>query len=136
MLTDTILNQSVNTLEAILYTPASAGLPGSRRFASPERQALDGDDLIEPRAAAVELLPDFKRIAAALSPRDVSTQDDLVQEMCLAALDCKHANRLTYYKWLAGWRAKDYLRWWLSPMKRQVAQAPDGDASDGNETAA
>ena len=41
-----------------------------------------------------------------------------LQEMCLAALQCSHSNERSYYLWLAGWRAKDYLRWWLTPMKR------------------
>ena len=97
------------SLDSPTNTPARAPRAGF----SPEDEAV-----LEPRKAAVELLNEFRRLAAALSPRDRSTQDDLLQEMCLAALECSQPNQRSYYLWLAGWRAKDYLRWWLTPIKR------------------
>ncbi|MEI6235362.1 MAG: hypothetical protein WCT04_20080 [Planctomycetota bacterium] len=79
-------------------------------------------DLLEPTVAAVDLIDDFKRLASALRPRDPSTQDDLVQVMCQAALECSNSNERSYYMWLAGWRAKDYLRWWTATLTRQDAE--------------
>jgi len=80
--------------------------------------------MIEPRLAAVELIGVFKRIAAALSPTDRSTQEDLVQEMCLAMLECSKPREKRLLIQLAIWRAKDYLRWWLTPMTKQVPLSP------------
>lgn len=116
MLVQDIATETAESVAEVIYPSLDfpANTPARTERAGFE---LEDEPLVEPRAAAVELLGEFKYIAAALSPRDKSTQDDLVQEMCLAALECAQPNRLSYYLWLAGWRAKDYLRWWLTPMK-------------------
>jgi hypothetical protein len=75
--------------------------------------------LLTPGAAAVELLHEFKLIACALWPEDRSTQDDLVQEMALAALQVSDEHEPGFYCRLGAWRARDYLRWWLIPMYKR-----------------
>jgi|GEM_PF-4573151 len=73
---------------------------------------------LEPRAASVELQSEFQRMARLISPKDRSTQDDLVQEMTLAALECGKPNTRSYYLQLGVSRALNYLRWWTRPMRR------------------
>jgi len=124
MLIEAAQNETSQTLDETCYTSTTEYIQPARR-----------EDLIEPRVAAVELIEDFKRLAKALSPRDLSTQDDLVQEMCLAALDCTAPNKRSYYTWLAGWRAKDYLRWWLTPMV-QGEPEPESDSEFDEEPSA
>ncbi len=75
---------------------------------------------LHPRQAAVELQPDFRSIARQLCPGDLSTQDDLVQEMSLAALLCREPQTRSMFRWLAGWRAVDYLRWWTLPLRMRT----------------
>ena len=116
-------------LDASLKTPARSTRQ-ERTATRRNRTVAHPESLLDPRAAAVDLLDDFQRLAAALSPRDSSTQDDLVQEMCLAALECTQPNQRSYYLWLAGWRAKDYLRWWLTPMKRNEATEPEREPAE------
>lgn len=116
------------TMYSSLDLPANTPARSVRAGIAPEDEAL-----LEPRMAAVELLTEFKRLATALSPHDRSTQDDLLQEMCLAALECSQPNQRSYYLWLAGWRAKDYLRWWLTPIKRDrqdgsTSRKPGGES--------
>lgn len=82
----------------------------------PERKTEDcggpHPGLLEPRVAAVELLPEFRRMAKRLARGDRSTQDDLVQEMALAALQIKTPQtRGTYLEW-GSWHAAHYLEWW------------------------
>lgn len=90
--------------------------------------------LLTPCAAAVELLHEFKLIACALWPEDRSTQDDLVQEMALAALQVSDEHEPGFYCKLGAWRARDYLRWWLIPMYKRKNLDPKEivDKIEGN----
>ncbi len=122
MLIETVFSEMVNdreteTLPTVLSVPEQGARFDDPRFAE--------ELLIEPREAAIAMRDEFERLASALSPLDAATQDDLVQEMCLAALECSQASRRSYFSWLAGWRAKDYLRWWFLPMKRQEEMATE-----------
>ncbi|MCZ7646913.1 MAG: hypothetical protein M5U26_16765 [Planctomycetota bacterium] len=76
----------------------------------PRKLKRPGDVLLEPREAAVRLLGDFRRIAAKLAPRDRALQDDLAQEMALAALQAPCAHRAAFFRGLGAWRARDHLR--------------------------
>lgn len=72
--------------------------------------------VLEPRAAAVDLQDAFRRLARALRPGDASTQDDLAQEMSLAALECAKPHTESYFLQLGVSRALNYLRWWDEPL--------------------
>ena len=81
--------------------------------------AMQNEPMLAPRAAAIELREDFTRLAAALSPRDHSTRDDLVQEMCLSALLCADDHTKSFFVSAALWRAKNYLKWWIRGLERR-----------------
>jgi hypothetical protein len=88
-------------------------------------QALDENEgLLSPFTAAVELLHEFRLMASAMVPTDKSTQDDLVQEMALGALTANEPHPASYYLWLGACRAKDYLRWWIEPMRLRPNLTP------------
>jgi hypothetical protein len=72
--------------------------------------------LLMPRQAAVELQDTFRWLARALRPGDKSTQDDLVQEMSLGALNCGEPHTRSYFLQRGVSRAVDYLRWWDEPL--------------------
>ncbi len=99
------------------YTPLTYNTENPPRRERGGSAARRSGELLEPRAAAVELIEQFTRIARALSPRDPSTQDDLVQEMCLAALECSSANTRAFFLSLGAWRAKDFLLRWKQGSK-------------------
>jgi hypothetical protein len=86
-------------------------------------KADPNEEMFEPRQAAVQLQSEYQRLAAVLSPADKSMQDDMVQEMSLAALQCTKPNSRKYYMYLAGWRARDYLRWWTTPIA--IRESPE-----------
>jgi hypothetical protein len=79
-------------------------------------------ELIEPRVAAVKLLRDFRKLAREMAPDDWSTQDDLVQEMALAALKLRKPQRRMAYINLGYWHALDYLKWWYGPSFREILE--------------
>jgi hypothetical protein len=81
-----------------------------------ERRRKPGSELLEPRVAAVELLPAFRCLARRLAPDDRSTQDDLAQEMALGALTLSKPQAREMYLILGSWRATNYLEWWRGPM--------------------
>jgi len=106
--------------EALLEEPLSEAHEICAKAAENVEAALaEREGLLTPRAAAVELLHEFKIIAMALWPDDRSTQDDLVQEMAQAALEVKDEHEPGFYCRLGAWRARDYLRWWLVPMYKR-----------------
>ena len=80
---------------------------------------------LHPRAAAVELQPEFRSLARQLCPRDKSTQDDLVQEMSLAVLLTREPQTASTFRLVATWRATDYLRWWRNETRRAEETATD-----------
>ena len=80
------------------------------------RLKYKGDELLHPRQAAVEMLDEFRSLARHLAPGDLSTQDDLVQEMAMSALLCRQPQHRSSYRLVAVWRALDYLRWWRLPV--------------------
>lgn len=105
--------------------PLSEAHEISAKTAENLEAALAGrEGLLTPRAAAVELLHEFKLIACALWPDDRSTQDDLVQEMALGALQVRDEHEPGFYCRLGAWRARDYLRWWLIPMYKRKGLEP------------
>lgn len=73
---------------------------------------------IEPRVAAVELLPTFRVLARGLCPKDRHLQEDLMQEMALATLQCATARSASSFCVVALWRAKNYLEAWNEQSKR------------------
>ncbi|MCY3018224.1 MAG: hypothetical protein NTW87_04225 [Planctomycetota bacterium] len=86
--------------------------------------------LLEARAAAVELQDTFRLLARALRPGDNSTQDDLVQEMCLGALKCSDAlHTRSYFLQLGVARALNYLRWWDEPLTGPLDAESDEPAA-------
>lgn len=66
-------------------------------------------NLIKPRRAAIKLQGRFRRCARRLAENDRATQDDLVQEMCLAVLQCKEPANASFFMSRAKSRAYDYL---------------------------
>lgn len=122
MLTETVFSELVNDRETDTYSTVLSVPEQGARFVDPR---FGEEPLIAPRVAAIEMRDEFERLAFALSPLDKAMQDDLVQEMCLAALECTKSNRRSYFSWLAGWRAKDYLRWWFLPLNRQEELAAE-----------
>jgi hypothetical protein len=102
---------------------------------------LAGPDLFYPNVAAVELLPEFRSLARQMAPGDKSTQDDLVQEMALAALLVREPQTVSTYRFVACWRAYKYLRWWRRRMlkpddkkkKREQYVLPDLSLDDADE---
>ena len=103
----------VNTLESQTATMQADKGPEC------DGSAVQSEPMLAPRAAAVELREDFTRLAVALSPKDRSTRDDLVQEMCLAVLLCRDDQTRSFYISAALWRARDYLRWWVRGLERR-----------------
>lgn len=75
--------------------------------------------------AAVHMQVEFRHTARKMRPRDRHTQDDLVQEMSKALVECTEPNSLCYFRHLATSRAKDYLRNWFrkSPVDRAAFEA-------------
>jgi hypothetical protein len=65
----------------------------------------------EPQLAAVELQKHFACEAKRLRPRDLDTQEDLIQEMSHLILRCPAAMTLAYFKTAARLRAINYLRY-------------------------
>lgn len=71
--------------------------------------------MLEPRDAAELLLCDFRLVALDLC-YDRTLQEDLVQEMALAALKISGPHTRAYYLQLGRWRAKTYLRRFGDPV--------------------
>lgn len=76
---------------------------------------------LEPQAAAVSLLETYRILAKALCPKDVHLQEDLMQEMALATLECREPRTPSGFCVVALWRARDYLRQWDAMSKRPGA---------------
>ncbi|HEY3323163.1 MAG TPA: hypothetical protein VGP72_22105 [Planctomycetota bacterium] len=95
------------------------GLDAKRRaiFATRKLHA-DPGELLYPRQAAVEMLNEFRSIARQLAPKDRSTQDDLVQEMAMAALLLRQPQTRSTFRFIAAWHAQNYLVWWYRPMRK------------------
>lgn len=73
-------------------------------------QPAAGEKKCSPREALAVLYKDFPRLAKRLCRRDSFTRDDLVQEMALALLQSQQAGTLSYFRCLAVWRARNWLR--------------------------
>lgn len=68
------------------------------------------EEKLHPAEAAVALRKNFRQIAKKLAPKDRALQEDLAQEMALAALQCKRPAAGKFFCTLGEWRAKDFLR--------------------------
>lgn len=79
---------------------------------------VGGELEIAPRVAAIELLETYRILAKALCPKDVHLQEDLMQEMALATLECASPRTPSGFCVIAMWRARDYLRQWTEMSKR------------------
>lgn len=131
----------MDTTTTATPTPVRKRKLQARFFESREKAE---PELIYPRVAAVELLPDFRALAKQMAPRDPSTQDDLVQEMALAALLLHEPQTRSTYRLLAVWRASNYLHWWRFPMftagdkrsKKERIVLPDLSLDEADERAA
>ncbi|HYG77808.1 MAG TPA: hypothetical protein VEK08_22570 [Planctomycetota bacterium] len=119
-------NTAVLELAPLGSEPLSKEHAISAQAAENLERSLDaGDGRLHPRDAAVELLHEFTVIARAMWPQDKSIQDDLVQEMALAAIHCREPHTPSFYCSLGAWRARDYLRWWLIPIYKRQGLDPD-----------
>lgn len=104
---------------------ASAGKTRAALAASIRQEVMNNESMvcapeaeIEPRVAAVELLPTFRVLARGLCPKDRHLQEDLMQEMALATLQCATARSASSFCVVALWRAKNYLEAWNAMSKR------------------
>jgi len=73
--------------------------------------ALNEADLIEPAVAAVRYQFSFGWMARRLRPEDLALQDDLIQEMSLAVLQCEKPATRKYFLDRALSRAINYLEY-------------------------
>jgi len=104
---------------------ASAGKTRAALAASIRQEFMNNESMvctpeaeIEPRVAAVELLSTFRVLARGLCPKDRHLQEDLMQEMALATLQCATARTASSFCVVALWRAKNYLHAWNEMSKR------------------
>ena len=85
--------------------------------------------MLRPRRAAKELQSTFRNIARRLAPKKWEVQDDLVQEMSLAVLQCDQPATRSYFVHRAKSRAINHLAYermrGMPRMKRHpFARAP------------
>ena len=73
------------------------------------RPLTGNQDAALPFEASVTLQGKFRWFAGRMAPKDPHMQDDLVQEMSLAVLECRGTNTMSLYCARAECRAKNYL---------------------------
>jgi len=95
-----------------------------------EVMGVGGEMEIAPRVAAIELLETYRILAKALCPKDVHLQEDLMQEMALATLECTSPRTPSGFCVIAMWRAKDYLAQWNAMSKRPGCEVNSHSVDD------